>query len=149
MHSDIGQISQVIIGLVAVVAAYLLHSPLGSKLDKRTTAALTFLSGNQAQVAFDKATELVSSPDARRLAAVNYLVQETRGSQLALSTGQANAALDWILKEYHEGQTLLANPSAAEAEVVQVVENAVDKAAPGIVTFDPLKARITTEEIQS
>jgi hypothetical protein len=120
---------QVILGLIAGAALYILHSPLGSGLDKRTTAVLTFLSCGKLQTAYNTATNLTESPDARRLAATSFLVQETKGSQLPLTSAQANAALDWILKEYHEGQTLLANPKQAIpsiGNVVTEIETTVD-----------------------
>lgn len=133
------EVGQTIIGFAAIAAAYLLHSPLGSGLDKRTTAVLTFLAGGKIQAAYDTATNLAESPDARRLAATNYLVQETKGTQLALTTAQADAALDWILQEYHQGQQLLENPKAIVPDVVQVVTSEIS-------TLENPK---TTEAIQS
>ena len=105
-------IAKTVLGLVVLAGAYLANSPLGSKLDKRVTAALTFLSSDQISQAFDLATQLASGQGTGRQAAIDYLVSATKGTDLALSAQQAGAAVDWIIKTYDEGRALLAARSA-------------------------------------
>ncbi len=96
-----------VIAILALAAAYLAHSPLGSKLPKQAAKALAWISRLDTTALFDLLGKLTMSREERREAAVKWLMEQTAGGPVPLTERDAEALADYVQKEFDAGKKWL------------------------------------------
>ncbi len=96
-----------IIGLIILIAAYLAHSPLGSKLPKSVVSALAWLAKQDTTGLYAIFDKLMLSREERRQLAVEWLVERTKAGPFPLSEQEAGALADFVQREYDAGRKWL------------------------------------------
>lgn len=96
-----------IVGLIILIAAYLAHSPLGSKLPKSVVAALAWLAKQDTSGLYAIFDKLMLSREERRQLAVEWLVERTKGGPFFLNEKEAAALADFVQREYDAGRKWL------------------------------------------
>lgn len=85
-----------ILAAIATIGAFFIHSPLGSKLPKWLVTTLMALSSDTVQETYAILSRVALGPEERRKLAVEYLVKQTAGTDLALSENDAGRLCDFI-----------------------------------------------------
>ncbi len=97
---EIVAMGKIVISAIILIAAYLMHSPLGSKLPKPAAAALAWLAKQDTAGLYAIFDKLTLSREERRELAVDWLMQRTKGGPLPLNQRQAEALADFVQRQY-------------------------------------------------
>ena len=101
MHVTLNDILIILGWVVPVVVAWLIHSPLGSKLPKNVVVFLTALDQATVQAVGQAVIDTTTgTPDTRRAAAIDIVQRAAIKAGFELTTPQAGAAVDWIVAQW-------------------------------------------------
>ena len=104
LHSLIGQILSY---AIPVVIAWLLHSPLGSKLPKSIVDLLASLDSGTVQVIVQKAITMENaSPEQRYNSVTSYVISIAKEHGISLSENQAETMITWLVRQFKAGNIL-------------------------------------------